>query len=213
MFTGIIEEVGAVSRRSGADLAIVAKVILDDVKPGDSVAVNGVCLTVAAIGESHFVVQISPETAQRSTLARLRPGDAVNLERAMAAASRFGGHLVLGHVDGVGRVKSVESRGEFSMWRFSVPSDVARYLVPKGSVAVDGISLTVVDPEGDSFSAAIIPTTLARTTLGLRRAGDAVNIEADVIGRHIYHYIRGLHDASKGSMTLDFLSRHGFARE
>ena len=208
MFTGIIEEVGAVSRRSGADLAIVAKAVLEDLDLGDSISISGVCLTVVALTENGFVVQVSPETYARSTLSMLRPGDAVNLERAMPAGGRFGGHLVQGHVDGVGRIASVQDQGSFALWRFRAPSEVARYLVPKGSVAVDGISLTVIEPAGDTFGVAVIPVTLARTTLSGKQPGAAVNIEADVIGKHIYHYLK---NASAGrGVTMDQLSRQGF---
>ncbi len=208
MFTGIIEEAGAVSRRSGADLAIMAHVVLGDLKEGDSVAVNGVCLTAVAVEHDRFVVQMSPETLERTTLAKLRVGDVVNLERAMAAGGRFGGHFVQGHVDGVGRVHSVQPQGEFALWRFQAPAEVARYLVPKGSVAVDGISLTVVEQMGDVFGVAVIPATIQNTTLASKRPGDSVNLEADLIGKHIYHYVtRG----KEGGLTLDFLTRHGFA--
>ena len=188
----------------------MAKVVLDGLKLGDSIAVDGACLTVAAVNDDSFVVQASPETLERTTLSRLRPGDAVNLERAVAFGDRFGGHFVLGHVDGVGRVASVQKQGEFSLWRFQAPGEVARYLVPKGSVAVDGISLTVVEPAGDTFGVAVIPATLNTTTLGGKRAGDAVNLETDVIGKHIYHYVKELKGSSKGSITMEFLSRQGF---
>lgn len=207
MFTGIIEEVGAVSRRSGADLAIVAKMVLDDLSLGDSISVSGVCLTVVALTENGFVVQVSPETYARSTLSMLRPGDAVNLERAMIIGGRFGGHIVQGHVDGVGRIASVHDQGSFALWRFRAPSEVARYLVPKGSVAVDGISLTVVEPVGDTFGVAVIPATMARTTLSGKRPGGAVNLEADVIGKHIYHYLK---NAPSGGVTMEQLARQGY---
>lgn len=208
MFTGIIEEVGAVARRSGAEIAILAREILHDLEPGHSVAVNGACLTVAALSSDGFVVQVSPETFARTTLGQLRPGHAVNLERAMMAGGRFGGHFVLGHVDGVGRVESVRDQGEFALWRFRAPQEVARYLVPKGSIAVDGISLTIVEPERDLFSVAIIPTTRDKTALAAKRAGDSVNLEADMIGKHIYHYLKG---GAKEDLSMDFLARHGFA--
>jgi len=208
MFTGLIEEVGAVSRRSGADLAILAETILDDVKEGDSIAVDGVCLTAVAITENGFVAQMSPETMERTTLGALRPGDAVNLERAMPATVRFGGHFVQGHVDGVGRVHSVIPQGEFALWRFQAPAEVARYLAPKASIAIDGISLTVVEPAGDTFGVAVIPATVDGTTLSGRRPGDAVNIEADVIGKHVYHFLK---NNPAGGLTLEKLSRHGFA--
>jgi riboflavin synthase len=208
MFTGIIEEVGAVSRKSGADLAIMAKDVLVDLHLGDSIAVNGVCLTVVALNDHDFVVQVSPETYSRSTLASIRPGDAVNLERAMLAGGRFGGHMVQGHVDGVGHVAGIQPQGEFALWRFKAPSEVSKYLVPKGSVTVDGISLTVVEPTGDTFGVAVIPATLSKTTLMSKRRGDAVNLEADIIGKHIYHYLK---NASGGAgVTMDLLARQGF---
>ncbi|GMW00611.1 MAG: riboflavin synthase subunit alpha [Candidatus Hydrogenedentota bacterium] len=208
MFTGLIEEVGAVSRRSGADLAILAKHVLTGVSEGDSIAVNGVCLTVVAFDDAGFVVQLSPETIERSTLGGLKAGDAVNLERAMAMGDRMGGHFVQGHVDGVGRVKAVRQQGDFSFWTFQAPAEVARYLVPKGSVAVDGISLTVVDPQGDTFGVAIIPETIRKTCLGMKRPGDPVNMEADMIGKHIHHLIKNM---TTTGVTLDTLKRHGFA--
>jgi riboflavin synthase len=208
MFTGIIEEVGAVSRRSGADLAILAEKVLDGLKRGDSVAVNGVCLTVAALNSDGFVAQVSQETNARTTTGALKPGDAVNLERAMAAGGRFDGHFVLGHVDGVGEIESAADQGEFAFWRFRAPEDVAKYLVPKGSVAIDGISLTVVEPERDRFGIALIPATLEVTNLRGKRPGDPVNMEADIIGKHIYHYVNG---NAGGGISRDFLARHGFA--
>jgi riboflavin synthase len=208
MFTGLIEEVGAVLRRSGADLAVMAKVVLEDLKPGDSVAVDGACLTVVAVNTEDFVVQVSPETLARTTLGGLRPGDAVNLERAMMAGGRFAGHFVLGHVDGVGRVVSIRDQGEFSVWRFQGPPEVVRCLAPKGSIAVDGISLTVVEPRGDNFGVAVIPTTLRKTTLGAKRPGCMVNLEADVIGKHVYHVMK--ESGPSGPVTMEFLAKHGF---
>ncbi|MCC6698605.1 MAG: riboflavin synthase [Candidatus Hydrogenedentes bacterium] len=208
MFTGIIEEVGAVSRRSGSDMTIMAKIVLEGVQEGDSIAVNGACLTVVSFSHDSFVVQMSPETLERTTLGSLRPGDAVNLERALAYGGRMGGHFVQGHVDGVGRVHSVQNQGEFSLWRFQAPAEVARYLVPKGSVAVDGISLTVVEPMGDTFGVAVIPATIEKTTLSSKRAGDPVNMEADMLGKHILHYMKQM---TRGSLTLEKLKKHGFA--
>jgi len=208
MFTGIIEEIGAVSRRSGAELAILAEKVLDDLKEGDSVAVNGACLTVVAFFPKGFVAQVSPETYSRTTLGRLKPGHAVNLERAMRADGRFGGHFVLGHVDGIGQVTSIREQGEFSLWQFTAPDEVARYLAPKGSIAIDGISLTLVAPERNTFGVAVIPATLRTTTLGSRRPGDPVNMEADILGKHVRHY---MNLDGRNSVTADFLARHGFA--
>lgn len=208
MFTGIIEEVGVVSRRSGADLTIMAKVILEDVKEGDSIAVNGACLTVVGFDEESFAAQMSPETLERTTLGELRPGHAANLERAMALGDRFGGHMVQGHVDGVGRVQSIHPQGDFALWRFQAPTDVTKYLAPKGSVAVDGVSLTVIEPAADTFGVALIPATLDNTTFGSKRPGDPVNLEADIIGKHVYQHLKG---RTGGSLTMDTLTRHGFA--
>ena len=191
MFTGIIEEVGAVSRVSGSDIAIMAQNVLEGIAQGDSIAIDGACMTVVEFGEDQFVVQVSPESMSKTTLGSLKPGDAVNLERAMAAGDRFGGHFVQGHVDGVGRVEAVRKLDEFAVWRFSAPPEVARYLVPKGSVTIDGISLTVVDPASDSFDVAVIPETLKKTKLPSKGPGDAVNMEADILGKHIFHYVKG----------------------
>ncbi|NUM53001.1 MAG: riboflavin synthase [Candidatus Hydrogenedentes bacterium] len=208
MFTGIIEEVGAVSRRSGSDITILAKSVLEGAREGDSIAVNGTCLTVVSFNAESFVVQVSPETYKRTTLGNLKPGDAVNLERALAAGMRMGGHFVQGHVDGVGRVRSVKPQGEFSLWRFQAPTEVARYLVQKGSIAIDGISLTVVDPVGDEFDVAVIPATLQKTTLSSKRPGDPVNMEADMLAKHIFQFMKNM---SGGGLTIDKLKRHGFA--
>jgi riboflavin synthase len=208
VFTGLIEEMGAVARRSGADLTILAHAVLGDLREGDSVCVSGVCLTAVAVLGDRFVAQMSPETLDSTTLGRIRPGDAVNLERAMALGDRLGGHMVQGHVDGVGRVHSVIQQGDFALWRFQAPPEAGKYLAPKGSVAVDGISLTVVEPQGDTFGVAVIPATARTTTLGNRQPGDAVNIEADIIGKHVYHY---LSRTREGGITAEFLARNGFA--
>jgi len=208
MFTGLIEEVGAISRRSGADITVMAETVLEGMREGDSIAVSGACLTAVAFDDESFVAQISPETLERTTLSSLRPGDAVNLERALAVGDRLGGHMMQGHVDGIGRVASIQPQGEFSLWRFQAPDAVARYIVPKGSIAVDGVSLTVVEPSGDTFGVAVIPATIAKTTLASKRAGDAVNLEADLIGKHIYHYLKG---TQQKGLTLETLQRQGFA--
>lgn len=208
MFTGIIEEVGAVSKRSGPNITIMAKTVMNGLQLGDSIAVDGVCLTVARLEKESFMLQLSPETIDRTTLGQLKPGDAVNLERSMTPESRFGGHFVQGHVDGVGRVAEVTYQGEFSFWRFRAPAEVAKYLVPKGSVAINGISLTVVDPVGDSFGVAIIPVTIQKTTLGSKRAGDAVNMEADMLGKHIFHYMQQI---NRGGLSIESLKRQGYA--
>lgn len=207
MFTGLIEEVGAVLRRSGAELEIMAEAVLEGAALGDSIAIDGACMTVAAINAKSFVVQVSPESYAKTTLGRLQPGHAVNLERAMQAGGRFGGHFVQGHVDGVGKIDAIHPQGPFALWQFRAPAAVARYLIPKGSVCIDGISLTVVDPEGDRFAVALIPSTLDKTTLKTKSPGDPVNMEADMIGKHIHHYMMG----GREGLSQDFLARHGFA--
>lgn len=208
MFTGIIEEMGAVSRRQGAQLTILAETVLDDLKLGDSISVDGACLTVTALHDEGFSVQVSPESFSKTTLGRLQAGHAVNLERALALGGRLGGHMVMGHVDGVGKVDRIEEQGEFQFWHFKAPDTVAPYLAPKGSVAIDGISLTVVDPRGDGFAVAVIPATLQKTTLAARRPGDPVNMEADIMGKHVYHYLKA---GAQTGLTLELLKRHGFA--
>lgn len=184
----------------------MAKRVLEDISLGDSIAINGACMTVAEIKSESFVVQVSPESYAKTTLGALKPGHAVNLERALRAGDRLGGHIVLGHVDGVGMVEGVKEEGGFSVWTFRAPDTVAKYLTPKGSVAIDGISLTVVEPQGDRFAVAIIPTTLRETVLSNRRPGDPVNMEADMIGKHIYHFMH-----QPGGVSKSFLKEHGYA--
>jgi riboflavin synthase len=208
MFTGIIEEVGTIRRRKGCDLSVAAKVVLDDVQLGDSIAINGACMTVVRFTRDEFLVQVSPESYARTTLGDLKAGDKVNLERAMALGERFGGHVVQGHVDGVGRVEQVQQQGDFSLWTFSAPKDVSKYLVPKGSVTINGISLTVVDPQKNTFDVAIIPKTLQETTLRSMRPGDSINLEADIFSKHVLHYMTQV--GSEG-LTMEMLTRHGFA--
>ena len=209
MFTGLIEEIGAVARRSGQEMSILAEVVLEDLSEGDSVSVDGACLTAVAVNEEDFVVQVSPETLSRTTLGDLKPGDAVNLERAMGAGGRFGGHFVQGHVDGVGQVTKVENQGEFALWEFQAPNEVARYLTPKGSIAVDGISLTIVEPMNDTFSVAIIPATLEKTTLKAKRPGQPVNLEADMISKQVYQFLKN--SMGGGGLTMETLKKQGFA--
>lgn len=208
MFTGLIEEIGAVSRRSGADLAIMAENVLDGMAIGDSIAIDGACMTVVEMLDDTFVVQVSPESYKRTTLGRLQAGHAVNLERAMQVGERFGGHFVQGHVDGVGKIEGMRTQGDFTLWTFKAAPEVAPFLVQKGSVTIDGISLTIVDPTSDSFDVALIPETLRKTTLHMKGPGDAVNMEADMIGKHIYHYMQ--RGRAEG-ITKDFLTQQGFA--
>jgi riboflavin synthase len=180
-----------------------------DFELGESIAVNGVCLTVDAFGGDAFDTDVSPETLLRSNLGRVRSGDSVNLERALRPIDRLGGHFVLGHVDGVGRMTSRQPQGEFEVLWFSAPDEVARYLVEKGSVTIDGVSLTVATVSGGEFSVAVIPHTLSRTTLAARQAGYEVNLEADVLGK----YVEKLLGAPRsGGLTMESLAQNGFLR-
>lgn len=189
MFTGIVEERGEVvaieERGDSARIVIRGPVVTSDARPGDSIAVNGVCLTVVDPGGDTFAADVMAETLSRSSLGALRPGSPVNLERAARLDSRVGGHLVQGHVDGVAEVESVHPSEHWTTVAFALPEGLARYIVEKGSITVDGVSLTVVSVDDRSFSVSLIPTTLAETTLGSRKVGDRVNIEVDVIAKYV----------------------------
>lgn len=186
MFTGIVEELGTVEAvepaGGGARLSVSGPVVTQDAEHGDSIAVNGVCLTVVETSGASFTVDVVEETLLRSSLAGVRPGDRVNLERAMALGDRLGGHIVQGHVDGTAVLREAREDG---LTRFGLPGQLSRYLVEKGSVTVDGVSLTVVEVGDDWFSVALIPTTEELTTLGRRQVGDTTNIEVDVLAKHV----------------------------
>ncbi len=186
MFTGIIEELGAVLERAPDRITVSCRTVLTDADVGSSIAVNGVCLTVVDRGPGHLGFDLSEETLRRTSLAGLSPGDLVNLERPVTLTTRLGGHLVQGHVDGVGEVHGVEAEPAGGAWlTIRPPAELLRYLVDKGSVSVDGVSLTVAGADGDAFSVALIPHTLAVTTLGTARVGDAVNLEVDVLAKYV----------------------------
>ena len=189
MFTGIIEELGSVrsieERGENARIVIDARIVTEGTNRGDSIAVNGVCLTALDIHDDSFAADVSRETLQRSTLGTLKPGARVNLERAVTPQTRLGGHMVQGHVDARGTFVSVEDHGESWTVRFAFPSEIARYLVFKGSVAVEGISLTVANLADDYFEVAIIPKTWEVTNLSHLKSGDGVNLEVDVIGKYV----------------------------
>jgi riboflavin synthase len=194
MFTGLIEDVGTIGglrlQQKSAVLTVKTKLPVRSMARGASVAVNGACLTVVKKGLRSFTVDVSPETLQRTSLETLTVGSMVNLERPMRLADRLGGHLVTGHVDGVGAVAAIEKQGEFTIITFEVPAPLGALLVPKGSVAVDGISLTVNVCRKQRFSVAIIPFTLRHTNLRARRVGDKVNIETDLIGKYVQSFMR-----------------------
>lgn len=189
MFTGIVEEVGKVAAiRKGPHscvLAISASKVLEDVHLGDSIATNGVCLTVTGFTRTGFSADVMHETLNRSSLGSLRPGSLVNLERAMLAGGRFGGHIVSGHIDGVGVVKSIEEDDNAVWYRIGCEPSILRFVVEKGSIAIDGISLTVAKVDAESFSVSIIPHTRAQTNLATKHAGDTVNLENDCIGKYV----------------------------
>ena len=195
MFTGLVEEVGEVREVVGqADvvrLVIRGPVVAADTRHGDSIAVNGVCLTAVEVAGADFHVELVPETLRRSSLAGVTAGARVNLERAMASGQRFGGHIMQGHVDGIATVISHTPGERTAEIRFRLGDGLARYVVEKGSIAVDGVSLTVASVDRDSFSVALIPTTLADTTLGVRQPGDRVNIEVDVLAKYVERLVSG----------------------
>ena len=189
MFTGIVEELGEiVAVQPGAESAVVrvrGPLVTSDATPGASIAVNGVCLTVVELDGQTFSVDVMAETLKRSSLGALRAGDVVNLERAMAAGSRFGGHIVQGHVDGTGQIVARVPGDRWEVVQFTLPPQVSRYVVEKGSITVDGVSLTVSAVTDDTFSVSLIPTTLELTTLGHKGVGDLVNLEVDVIAKYV----------------------------
>ncbi len=191
MFTGIIEEVGVVAKISGNAMTVRAAKVMEDLKLGDSIAVNGACLTAVGFGESgengksEFSVDLSPETMRRTALGGLSEGRPVNLERALLVSDRMGGHIVQGHVDGTGRVMSTKPEGDSVIFRIRVPKRLDRYIVEKGFVAVDGISLTVVKRGASTFTLAVIPYTLENTNLASLSVGDRVNLEADILAKYV----------------------------
>jgi riboflavin synthase len=192
MFTGIVEERGIVREVGGSRLAVGCRTVTSDAEVGASVSVNGVCLTVVERSEAHLAFDVSEETLRRTSFARLSEGDPVNLERPLTLASRLGGHLVQGHVDGVGEVVEVAPGTDGSAWvTIRAPSPLRRYLVEKGSVCVDGVSLTVAALDGDTFGVALIPHTLAATTLGSAQPSDPVNLEVDVIAKYVQALLEG----------------------
>ncbi len=216
MFTGIIEAVGRVReytrKPGGAWAQIEAGPLAEGLRVGDSIAVDGACLTVTTVKEDGFTCDLSAETLDRTTLGRLRVGSRVNLERPLRLGDRLGGHLVTGHVDAVGEVAGRTPQGDGEFWRFQFPQELTSLLVMKGSIAVDGISLTVAELSRDTFGVALIPHTLQRTTLGSKRVSDPVNLEADLLGKHVARLLEGRSNAmNQGRLTLAFLEEHGFA--
>ncbi len=217
MFTGIIEEIGRVRflKKAGdsAQMSLEARAILEDIHIGDSISVSGACLTVVEAISNAFTVDISPETLSATTLGEIKPGDPVNLERAIKAGGRFGGHMVSGHVDGVGALLRKTEQGNAQVLTFSAPGEILEISVPKGSMAVDGVSLTINEIGEESFSVAVIPHTVRMTTLGARGIGCRVNLESDLIGKYIQRILSRRDEgrqSAPGKIDLGFLSEHGF---
>lgn len=212
MFTGIVEELGSVKalRREGgaARLTLSAKTVLSGTALGDSICVNGVCLTVVDMNAAEFSADVALETLSVTNLGDLKTGAKVNLERALQLSARIGGHLVSGHVDAVGRVRS--KREEGNGWRIFIdgPESILRYVIRKGSIAIDGISLTVADTDSTGFSVAMIPHTAKLTTLGFKTAGDTVNLEVDIIGKYVERLLSG---RVESGVSLELLKKTGFA--
>ena len=213
MFTGIVEELGTVesvvTQSAGARLLVRCATVMDDMKEGASIAVNGVCLTAVDLRPGAFHADLAPETLRRSNLGDLRPGSRVNLERPLSPSGRLSGHIVQGHVDGTGEFLALESLGDENWWlRIRVPSELDPFLVYKGSIAIDGISLTIAALEGDVLSVTIIPHTYRNTTLAGYRAGARVNLECDVLAKHVEKLLRKI-DVKSG-LTVDKLREQGF---
>ena len=216
MFTGIVEEIGELSSitksSKGARITIKAKKVLEDVKLGDSICTNGVCLTVTDFDKEKFSVDVMAETMRRSNLGSLSKGSRVNLERALRACDRLGGHIVSGHIDGVGEIESYTKEDNAVWISVKVPDSLLKYIVEKGSIAIDGVSLTVAYVDHERFKVSIIPHTKDATTLLKKNIGEMVNLECDIVGKYIEKFIKHEENPSaKKGIDIDFLSTHGFA--
>lgn len=223
MFTGIVEEIGTVVSISqgtkAAKLALQGKIIFEDMHIGDSIAVNGVCLTVTEKTSNTFIVDVMPETLRRSSLGKLSKGSKVNMERAMAANGRFGGHIVSGHIDGTGEIESFV-REDNAVWvTIKTSAKLLKYIIEKGSIAIDGISLTVAYVDDRCFKVSLIPHTASNTTLLSKKAGDVVNLENDIVGKYIDKLLHfeasgaetdGDGEKASGGISMDFLAENGF---
>ena len=206
MFTGIIEEIGTVRDTRRNRLAFEAREVLDGTRTGDSISVNGVCLTVVSLENHGFAANVMPETLRHTNLGGLHYGDPVNLERALLLGGRLGGHFVLGHVDDTGEVVSAGNEEDARLVRISAPDRLMRYIVNKGFLAVDGVSLTIADLDDASFTVSLVTYTMEGTTLGGRRPGDIVNLEADILAK----YVENLRERERQRLTPEFLSEYGF---
>lgn len=213
MFTGIVEELGEVVNMTRSAnsmiLTIHAKKIMSDLKIGDSVSTNGVCLTVTEMGSDYYKADVMHETMNRSSLGKLKRGSHVNLERAMRADGRFGGHIVSGHIDGTGNIISIKKDDNAVWYTIAAPENIMRYIIEKGSVAIDGISLTVAKVTNKDFSVSIIPHTIKETILGEKRVGDIVNLENDLVGKYVEKLLQPA-DSTQSKIDKNFLMMNGF---
>ncbi|AHN21390.1 riboflavin synthase [Lysinibacillus varians] len=212
MFTGIIEDIGTVkalqSDRRSMEITVISPKIVADVKLGDSIAVNGVCLTVTHYNDQELTMDVMPETVKATNLQQLTVGNAVNLERAMPANGRFGGHFVSGHVDGVGKILRKRPMANAVYIEIELSEDLTSYCIPKGSITIDGTSLTLFHVEKNSVTVSLIPHTYKETVLGIKNVGALVNIETDLVGKYIIHQLKGSQQSS--TITKDYLAKHGF---
>lgn len=214
MFTGIVEEVGQVKAIGNGTLQIQATKVLEDVKLGDSIAVNGICLTVTGFNSHSFQADVMPETIKRTSLGELKLGSLVNLERALTLSSRLGGHIVSGHIDGTGRIVSLKEDKNAILMKIQADGAILRYIVEKGSVALDGISLTVAQVGSRDFTVSLIPHTRQVTNLSVKGEGSLINIENDVVGKYVAKLLQPAGEsadvAAQSSITMDFLKENGF---
>lgn len=214
MFTGIVEEKGSIAAikkgQKSSVVSIKGSIIFDDLKIGDSVAVNGICLTVTSIKDNIFTADVMPETLSRSSLGEVKIGGSVNLERAMAADGRFGGHIVSGHIDGTGEIINIKRDDNAVWYTIRTKPEIMKYIVEKGSVAIDGISLTVAKVSHDNFSVSIIPHTLKETVLSEKRVGSSVNLENDIVGKYVEKLLEVKKEQSESRITKEFLNSFGF---
>ena len=208
MFTGIIEETGRVKAITQNRITVEAKIVTEGTKPGDSIAVNGVCLTVTKIGKDFFDADISPETLRVTALDNLKSGSLINLERAVQVGARLGGHIVTGHVDGIGSGKYIKKEGGFYNIAIEIPSELTKYVVKKGSITVNGMSLTVADINTDIVSIAVIPHTFENTNLKNLQVGENVNIETDILAKYVEKFLST--SDNKSGISMEFLMKHGF---
>lgn len=209
MFTGIVEETGAITTVGNNSLTVQGKVVLEGTRIGDSIAVNGACLTVIDLSREHFTVEIMPETKRLTNLGSVRAGDIVNLERALPVTGRFGGHFVQGHVDGMGKIKSVENDGEGIILNVGVSEEIARYLVKKGYIAVNGVSLTIIECSGSQFAVSLVGFTMQSTNLGKARHGNFINLEVDIIAK----YMEKFYHPYRESRLISLLDQYDYLKE